>query len=197
MLRNIAPVLPETALAAFERAYLRTSEDERREGKQFLHLLRSIAYDRELFERCALIMSAIVEVRENEQDKRDSGALFSSLFWLHLSGTHAPIERRLAVIARLVSSQDPSSRDLGLMVLTAVLRVRHFQSYFGFDFGARPRDFGFWPHSLEEVSHWFRETLRLCQRLIGENVTIAPAVLSAIAQSFRGLWARAGVHAEL
>jgi hypothetical protein len=88
MFTNVAPVAPEAALSALERALLGPGSEEAA-GKcaDYIHLLRSLAYDATLFERCITLILKIVEAR----DVKETTDVFASLFFLYLSGSHATI----------------------------------------------------------------------------------------------------------
>ena len=61
LFRNVAPVSPEAALSALERTLLEPDAGESGSGYVHLYLLRSLAYDATLFERCTKLMSRIAE----------------------------------------------------------------------------------------------------------------------------------------
>jgi hypothetical protein len=197
MFENVAPVAPEDLLAALERTLLPPEAEEPAKAcKQYLDLLRSLAYDPALFERCVEVIVKILIVRDgNEQSHWTE--LFVSLFHLCLSGTHATIEQRLNVIKALLASPDAKRRAFGVLALKAVLEAWHFISTCGFSFGARSRDYGYWPGTKEEVQHWFGLALKLVETLACTDGPIAPHARAALAEKFRGLWHSAGVPEEL
>lgn len=88
MFKNVAPAAPEQALAALERAMLGLESGEAaRELREYTELLRSIAYDPALFERCVELIVKIVAV-DDINDRAHRTEIFTSLFQLHLSSTH-------------------------------------------------------------------------------------------------------------
>ena len=117
MLAHVAPVVPEAIVAALERAVFGPEgEEASKRCKEYLDLLRSLAYDAALFERCIALMVPILIA--NDMDEKAHGTqLFTSLFHLCLSGTHATIEQRLKVIEPLVASTDAKRRALGAEAL--------------------------------------------------------------------------------
>jgi hypothetical protein len=197
MFEHVAPVAPEEVVAALERAVFGAEgEKASKNCKEYLDLLRSLAYDAGLFKRCIALMIPILLA--NDMNEQVHGTqLFTSLFHLCLSGTHATIEERLKVIEPLLASPDPKRRVLGTTALEAVLEARHFQASATFDFGARSRDFGYWPHTNAEVRHWFSVTLELVTTLACSDAPAAPLARAALAERFRGLWLSAGVPEEL
>jgi hypothetical protein len=97
MFVNIAPVAPEVTLAALERAFDRSENiGALRDKKGLVALLRSLAYDASLFDRCVMLLVRIVEATEDSPDHKDAASTFGSLFSIYLSGTQAPVERAIA-----------------------------------------------------------------------------------------------------
>jgi len=92
LLRNVAPAAPEAVLAAFERA----SPAALCGRVEFARLLRSFAWDPALFDRSTKVMAAIAEA--DPEDRSQAAAFFEGLFFLILSGTHAPVQQRLAAV---------------------------------------------------------------------------------------------------
>lgn len=89
---NVAPVAPEDVLAALERPLLGPEDEEAaKRCKDYCDLLRSIAYDAALFERCVALLVKILTTQDVESNTHRT-QLFVSLFHLILSGTHATIE---------------------------------------------------------------------------------------------------------
>jgi hypothetical protein len=164
-------------------------------SKRYLPLLRSLAYDAALFERCIGLIVRITESGnvEDEEGRR----IFTSLFPIYFSGTHATIEQRLAIIRRLTLSEDPEKRTLGLAALRASLEAVHFGPGWDFEFGARSRDFGYWPKNRDEIKGWFGQSLSLAEDLACSDEPVAPKVREILAGQFRGLWSAAGLYDEL
>lgn len=148
MFNNLAPVAPEAALAAAERAFLGPDGDKAvKSCASYVHLIRSLAYDATLFERCIALLLKFAKAAGDDGKANDGSRVFTSLFFLYLSGTHATIEQRLSVIERLLLSDEVHLRDLGLEAFKAMLEAWQFSSDYHFEFGARSRDHGYWPQS--------------------------------------------------
>ncbi|MBZ5608788.1 MAG: hypothetical protein LAP38_11045 [Acidobacteriia bacterium] len=81
--------------------------------------------------------------------------------------------------------------------MKAALEALHFGSTSSFNFGARPRDFGYWPRTTEEVQHWFSVSLKLVETLACGDEPVGPQARAALAEKFRGLWLRGGVPDEI
>lgn len=197
MFRNVAPVAPEVAVAAIERALQSANLPASCTLIRYSAVLRSLAYDPTLFDRCIAMMRAVVLAGNFNDGSTEEAKMFASLFSPYLSGTYATVEQRLAVIRDLLLSDDAKVRILGLRALGAALKTQNFFSHYSFDFGARSRDFGYLPDTREEVLHWYGSTLRLCESLVGSGSRSAEAVLDLIADHLRGLWRNAGVLDEI
>ena len=165
MFENVAPVLPEAALAALERAGNRHPDAVMVVWRRHPSLLRSLAYDPPLFERSAQVLARAATQHTDEREAKQASDTFASLFTIYLSGTHATIEQRLGVIERLLGSGEAKARALGLAALDRVLEATHFSSAQGFEFGARSRDYGYRPRSGAEVIRWYGVAFALIERL--------------------------------
>ncbi len=198
MLDNVAPVAPEATLAALERVVLKTEEPGTLQAcEKHLPLLRSLAYDAGLFDRCVALLVKIAKARDVSDNAKSAAKTLASLFMIHLSGTHATIEQRLAIVRTLLTSDDPKDRNLGTIALTAALEASRFGIAFNFEFGARSRDYGYWPRNREEVKYWFGRTLFLAESLACSKVPSASQIRAAVAGQFRGLWTQAAMYEEL
>lgn len=197
VLTNIAPVSPKAALDSIERA-ASTSTDgsflstRNRNADKFVQLLRHLAYEPDLFSRSADLMSRFA-LSEDEHNKTNSRDALISLFHAYLSGTRASPDDRAAFIERFASDGEPARAELGLRMLDASLEAWHFSSSNEFDFGARKRDFGYQPESIEEVEQWYKTFLSICVRLCVSGTPIADGARKTLANNLRGLWRNTGI----
>jgi hypothetical protein len=193
MFINIAPVAPDATLAALERAFDESDNiGALCDRKGLAGLLRSLGYDAPLFDRCVALLVRMVEATGDSAEK-DAPSAFGSLFSIYLSGTLAPVEQRLRVAGELLRSSNAAKQRLGLKALAAMLEAWHFSSSHTFEFGARSRDYGYWPRTDDDVKHWYTSVLGLVQVLACSEATVAGQVRRVLAQKFRALWNRAGV----
>jgi len=197
MFENVAPVLPEAALAAFERAVNRHPDVATMVCRRHPSLLRSLAYDPPLFERSAELLVRAATQSTDEGEAARASNTFVSLFRIYFSGTHATIEQRLHMIERLLRSGEAKARALGLAALDAVLEATHFSSSHPFEFGARSRDYGYEPRSNAAITQWYDAALTLIQYLALTEEVLKPELRDVVARNFRGLWTLAHVHDEL
>lgn len=191
MFENVALVSPQATLAAFERASDSGQEVATLVWWRHRSLLRSLAYDPALFERSVSLLEQAATQIADERDAKEAADVFVSLFTICLSGTHATIEQRLAVIERLLRSSESKERSLGLVALDRILEATHFTSDNQFEFGARSRDFGYQPRSDEDVTRWYGAALTLLGRLALTEGILKRELRDLLAQSFRGLWTSA------
>lgn len=197
MLGYIAPVAPDQTLAALERAGGAALAREWSLASAGEDLLRSLAYEPNVFERsCRLLIDMVVHAEE-EGIRRNARLTVISLFPLFFSGTHAPIGARLSVAEGLLVSEEEPRRQLGLEFLQALLQSEHFTSHLSHSFGARTRDYGYWPESGEEISHWFRSVLLLIDRLSRQSGELRAALRTRLAERFQGLWIHTRVQEPL
>jgi hypothetical protein len=192
MFENIAPVAPEAVLAALERV----PPEALTHREAFKKIIRSIAYEARLFERCAELLLRI-GATEQPDSRVDPDRYFTSLFFIAFSGTHASIEQRIKVLDVLLRSDERYRRAVGVKALRNILEAWHFGSGFDFEFGARPRDYGFYPKTSAELKHWYVSALKLVESFARSDLGVADAVRSAFASQFRGLWSQPSLHTEL
>lgn len=199
MFTNIAPLAPAAVLTALERAAEGPDGASVfvNMGSSLTRLLRSLAFDAALFERSAalLIRAALAEDPDNKVNS--VADVFSSLFSILLSGTHATVEQRVRMIDGLLRSEGARRQGLGLKALGAALEASHFSSVYGFGFGARLRDNGHEPRTKADVLQWFSAFIELCRELGCSGLPVAQRVRAHLAQHFHGLWHVAGAHDAL
>ncbi len=200
--RNIAPVSPEKALIAIERSANggegnKFTSRENRHYNGFVHLLRQLAYDPELFSRSIDLICRFALSEKPDENYNSIRKVIDSLFQIHLSGTHATAEARANEIEKLLDSEDQDKKGLGLSLLEAALKTGNFRSSYSFEFGARPRDFGFYPKTHEDIKNWYEVFINLCTRLALSGQKISNRAREILADNLRGLWARAGMYSAI
>jgi hypothetical protein len=197
MLINIAPAAPEAALSALERALNERSDNQPAKALvPFVLLLHSLAYDPKLFERAVAIIAFVAGAQDEQKPQDEAADAFASLFFLYFSGTHAPLEQRLQFVERLLQSHRPKDQGLAFRALRGALKTNHFSTASMFDFGARSRDYGYWPRTHHEARNWFAAVLKMIERFLNSTQPIVDGLLEILAEQFRGLW-NAGMHDEL
>lgn len=198
VLNNIAPVSPGKTLEALERVAnggdggVFTSRNNTH-SSEFVRLLRHLAYDPALFDRSVELLCRYALSEDKNENNNSTRDVLKSLFYIYLSGTHAPIEARTKVVENLLESEDQGKQDLGLLLLDAALETWHFSASHEFGFGAWPRDYGYHPNTQEEIIHWFDVVIRICMRVVLSDRTISEQAKKLLANNLRGLWTKGGM----
>lgn len=157
------------------------------EGRvRLLELLRLLAYDASLFDRCLDVLLKFAVVERDRQGS--AGRIAESLFLVTLSGTLAKTDQRLRWLEKRLRSDDESVRLIACRCLWKALKSRDFRSEYNFEFGARRRDFG-WQPTNEQVEDWYVKFIDLTTRVAREFPPISSEVMGSLAGRFRDLWA--------
>lgn len=196
VLQNVAPVCPDKVLNLIEQAANTPEKGERftsRENPkfhQFVKLLRHLAYEGKSFHRSASLIARFAATENKDEKHNSTRDYLKSLFFIYLSGTHASIEHRAEFIKELLSSDDIKMQELGLLALDAALEAWHFSSFYEFSFGARSRDYGYYPKG-EDVLIWYETFIKLCTDHALSNKPTAHKAKKVLAGKMRGLWTKA------
>ncbi|CUX50620.1 conserved hypothetical protein [Agrobacterium tumefaciens str. CFBP 5621] len=188
LLFNVAPLAPGQVLEKLEESFGAESEGTLVENLYYLRLLRSLAYDEEYFERAIAVLSRFAIIPPEVSKDAAAGDMVESLFFIALSGTHATIETRGKVAESFLSSDIEQLRALGLRALAALLKSSQFTSAYEFDFGARSRDYGYYPESGDEVQKWFSHALNIARRFALPGSPVANEVKTILSTELRDLW---------
>ncbi len=191
LLRNIAPVSPEAVLRRAEEevagsnggAILNPKSSSR---WQLTMILKSLAYDAELFDRATTLLCKFVAAETPKENHNSARGSFEELFHLHLSGTQAPPDQRRRLIRSLYASGDPDFVRCGHLALRAMLESGHFSSSSNFDFGARPRDFGWHPPTYGDIWSWYSDGINLAVELANDS-TVRSEIRRVVSASLRGV----------
>lgn len=160
-------------------------------------MLRSLAYDKELFVRATKLISKYALTEKPNENYNSIKNELKSLFYIYLSGTHASAEQRLEIIKGLIESDTIDEVNLGFILLDAAITCRSFSNSYQTDFGARIRDYGYEPKSKEEYKGWFKLFVEYALSVALSKPTISSRVKQIIGSNFRSLWNYAGIHEEL
>ena len=201
VLENVAPVAPETVLLGIERESKKESANHffsklNRHYEVFADLLMSLAYEPEYFERCVRLLTAFaLSEKDGERGIRDR---LIGLFSLYFSGTLASPGQRESEVRRLLVSEIEAERKIGMDMLEEALRTDHWTSSRSFEFGARPRSFGYEPTTFSEQNNWFKIFIHLAQEIaVGNDVQESNEARDLLARHFRGLWGYPGLRETL
>lgn len=192
MFENVAPVHPDLALDAIEAAADREGDvaffaENRYHRSELVHLLHALAYEPETFGRAAWLMIRALATEAPDNNHYSGRHDVESLFALYLSGTHASQADRLQLIDRLLQHPEPRFNEIGVMALGAMLNAGHFSSWRHSSFGARSRDYGWRPKTLDEQADWYRAALARAVSLADPASQHAQSARSMFAKHFRML----------
>lgn len=189
MLGNIAPLAQHAVLhnlftASADASFTAASHPHR---VYYTRLLRSLAYDKELFDVAAQTLLRFA-LAENENHRNDSVRdLLRSLFFAHLSGTLATNAQRAQYILSLFDTEDDARNRLALRLLDATLQTRHFSSHYGFEFGALKRGYGWHPKTTEEARNWYTTFLNLTATIGQSRSEVGMEARGLIAHTIKDL----------
>ncbi|KPH81623.1 hypothetical protein [Bosea vaviloviae] len=193
VLRNIAPLTPLSALDAIERSLGLLNAEElttkpRSWRERLASLLRSLAYDAALFDRAIDLIVRLAEANEEPDGSKPITQLCESLFQVVLSGTHASIQQRSQCIRAFLSADSPFRHKLGVRALRAMMTTTGLSSGYAFEFGMRPRDYGYTPRTVDEGLAWFTEALAIVMTFAETADPLGSEIKTLLAQSMRSLW---------
>lgn len=199
---NVAPVMPEETLRAFEKAeengqINKLIDPDRENRAKFAGILRSLAFDPELFDRSAKFLAKFVLAEKQNPDGNSTSSLFLELFRIYLSGTHAKVEQRIDLLSQWLVSGEQQWEELAISALDEMLETWHFSSFSKFEFGARPRDYGWQPAKQADVQHWYETVISKIVEIYGAEHRLRNQISSILANNFRGLWKNAGRDEQL
>ena len=198
----VAPVAPHAILDALDRSIGKETDavivrTDYRAKWNVINLLRSIAYDPDLFERSAGLLGKFLEAEPEGWNHNSAQGPFSELFHIVLSGTRASVDQRLGAIRPLLTAPTERGRQAGLLALREMLAASHFSSSNGFQFGSLLRDYGWEPRSRNETVGWYRAILTFIEKGVQSGELSVDEARSIVAIRFRELWQQEGVDVEL
>lgn len=195
VLQNIAPVQPRLTLEFIKRAADNgVLSREFPYVKEYTHLLFNLAYKEKDFDAAAdlLVRMALSDYEYN--DRENVRKTLCSLFGYSLSGTYAPLQRRLAFIKKTIEAEEEEEWQLGLRMLSSTMSRSGSSVHLLYaGFGARSRGFGYDAGSDRD---WFKQCIGYAAKLAVSESPAASGAMSMLAKQFRELWT-VGLDAEL
>jgi hypothetical protein len=197
ILRNLAPVSPQAVLTKIKSAVVGSNADaliavSARGRANLIGLVKALAFEPGMFDDAALTLVCFARVESSDNNYHPGGDGFKELFHIYLSGTQALIDQRVALARRLAKSNDDGERRCGMLALEGLLKADHFMSGHSFDFGARPRDYGWHPRTHKDIQDWFSKAIRLAVEL--KDI---PKAKTIFAGHIRSLWSSSGCLDDL
>lgn len=189
---NLASVLPERTLLTIERAVTLLPGKFANRGNgyffRFVHLLRHIAYDEHLFVRSVNVMIEFVITEEAVENFDSIRKELSSMYQANFSGTYAPIEIRLQIVAQLWESNDARKKQLAIELIDSALEARNFQSHHIPSFGSRSRDYGLSTENPEGFKNWYARVVDQCFRMLEDDTPFKAKLKNILAIKLGGIW---------
>lgn len=202
MLRYIGPVAPEALLNRIEAVLSSSDFKGMKPGynpqrRSILNLLQLMAYEPNAFERCARI---IIKMADDEADNNDMDSarnIVPRFFQAYLSGTHASLSQRIALMNECITSSIITRRSMGLKMLSTALGGPPWSGFGVGEFGSRPRDYGYEPN-YDELVEWRCAFIDVIIQLAasGDPELERPA-RSILADKFRGIWFQEAMRDKL
>ncbi len=97
----------------------------------------------------------------------------------------------------MLEGESEAETNLGLKLLDTMLECWHFSSHYPFEFGARSRDFGYYPRTGAAFTEWFGQAIEVAVTVGLSPRPVGPQVRKVLASNFAGLCTRAGMIDEL
>lgn len=195
VLQNIAPVQPKLTLEFIKRAADNgVLSREFPYVKEYMHLLFNLAYEEEDFDAAADLLVRMALSDYEHTDREDVRKTLCSLFGYSLSGTYAPLKKRLAFIKKTIEAEEEEEWQLGLRMLSSTMsRSGSRLHLLHAGFGARSRGFGY---NAGRDRDWFKECIGYAAELAASKSPVASEAMSMLAKQFRELWT-VGLDVEL
>ncbi|WP_311753569.1 hypothetical protein [Proteus columbae] len=192
MLEYIAPVAPDALL---NRIQLELTNSNFNELKRYdprrtttIKLLQALAYEPTNFKQCAKLLIRIADDEKENNNHDDARQKLTKFFQPYLSGTHASIEQRTEIMNECLTSDIIVRRSLGLKMLSTALSDGFWSGIGLYEFGAKPRDFGFEPN-YDELVEWRHAFINIALQLgISSDLELKNSARQILANQFRGMW---------
>lgn len=202
ILNYVAPVAPGALLERIEETlvtsnfeYIKSRYNPQRTA--IIKLLQLLAYESKYFERCIKLLICIAD-QESASNNYDSARnKIKRFFQPYLSGTHASLEQRVAIMNECIGSSMGGRRGLALEMLETALGGPPWTGFGINEFGARPRDYGFRP-SYDELVEWLTTFIDILVRLGTSGVPeLEDDARRILADKFRWIWRHEGIRSKL
>lgn len=202
ILNYVAPVAPGALLERIEETLV-TSNFEHIKSRYnpqrtaIINLLQLLAYESKYFERCIKLLICIAD-QESASNNYDSARnKITRFFQPYLSGTHASLDQRAAIMNGCIGSSMARRRRLGIEMLETALDGPPWTGFGINEFGARPRDYGFRP-GYDEFVAWLIAFIDILVRLgTSEVPELEDDARRILADKFRWIWRHGGIRSKL
>ncbi|CAE1143980.1 hypothetical protein [Serratia sp. Tan611] len=193
MLEYIAPVVPDVLLNRIDEELRAT--DFKGQNRHYdppwstiLDLLQALAWESSYFDKCASLLLQIADHETDKPGQKDARDRLTLFCQPYLSGTHASLEQRIALLEECLTSSLSQRRTLGLKMLSAGLSGSMWTSSSICEFGARPRDYGAEP-DYDALMEWRCSFIEIAVRVgNADDIHLANGARTILANALSGLW---------
>ncbi|MGQ5981735.1 hypothetical protein ACUNHK_20525 [Serratia sp. IR-2025] len=202
ILGYIGPVAPEALLNRIETMLSSSDFKSMEPGynpqrRSILRLLQLMAYEPDAFERCARLLIQMAEDEADNNDLDSARNMVPRFFQAYLSGTHASLSQRIALMNECTASSIITRRSLGLKMLSTALDGPPWSGFGVGEFGARPRDYGYEPN-YDELVEWRSAFIDVIIQLAASgDPELERSARSILADKFRGIWFQEAMRDKL
>lgn len=197
ILEYIAPIFPDKVLTLIENALI-SSDFHLSNHPHFriiVRLLRKLAYEDQYFSRAAELILYFAKTEIKEGTNLGIVSSFAGLFSLFISGTQAKPIQRFFLVEKILDCDCVWQRKIAEAIFHSAFETVQWTSSEQFDFGARQRDFGWEPETVQEQSEWYAGFIKLLIPFFDSNneskISWAEGIL---AKNFEQLWLYAGCY---
>lgn len=202
MFFNLAPVAPDLALAALERAVsgpagsMFVTGDAHPQKRELATLARNLAYDTVYFDRAAHVLLTFAKGEAEGENYNAVRPQFFEMFWINLSWTQAPMEQRYRFIDQMLASSDDVDWLFAIKALSHALDTGPKSSSHDGRFGSRSRGKEWKPTTAIEQTAWFCGALERLVPIACQDGEVSVKARSAMSPDIRDL-IRIGLHNEI
>ncbi|KMV68091.1 hypothetical protein AI29_10260, partial [bacteria symbiont BFo2 of Frankliniella occidentalis] len=146
---------------------------------------------------CIKLLICIEDQKNTENNNYSVLNKIKQFFQPYLSGTHASLSQRIALMNECITSSMITRRSLGFEMLSTALDGPDWSGFGVGEFGARPRDYGYKPN-YDELVEWRSAFIDVIIQLAasGDPELERPA-RSILADKFRGIWFQEAMRDKL
>jgi hypothetical protein len=188
--RNIAPVVPRAVLNGMDtllqgplREFLLSIDNPNR--WRWIGLAKSLGYEEASYSQVAGILADFAAAEPDGYNNSSALGTLKELHHIHLSGTQATPGQRRQFVRSLLVHNRADLKAIGIETLKALLNPGRFSSSANFDFGARPRNYGWQPPTYGDIWLWYVDAIKLAMEFEAEIDTLKEILASPIRQLWR------------
>jgi hypothetical protein len=190
IVRNIAPVAPRVVLDGINtilqgplREFSLSVDNPNR--WRWIGLAKSLAYEEVAYAQAASILTDFAAAEPDGYNNSSALGTIKELHHIHLSGTQATPKQRQEFVRSLLVHKRADFKAIGIKTLKALLDPGPFSSSANFDFGARPRDYGWRPPTYGDIWLWYVDAIKLAMEFEGKIDNLKEILASPIRQLWR------------